>query len=103
VFFNLVEFVGHVVHSSALEGRNMIALFFMLGWDWYGFYKKRVGTRYAELLFFNLVEFAGHVVHSGVSGVRNIDALFSYLGGPGAVSIKSVSAHVTPDFSFCIQ
>jgi hypothetical protein len=28
----------------------MIALFFMLEWDRYGFEKKRAGTRYAELV-----------------------------------------------------
>ena len=37
-------------------------------WDRYGFHKKRVGTRYVELVFLNLVGPAGHVVHSVASG-----------------------------------
>jgi hypothetical protein len=40
----------------------------MLRWDLCGFYKKRVGTRYAELLFFLLVGSMRHVVHSRASG-----------------------------------
>jgi hypothetical protein len=48
----------------------------MLGWDWYGFDKKRARTRYAELLFLHLVGSAGHIMHFGVSGPRNVDATF---------------------------
>jgi hypothetical protein len=46
----------------------------MLGWDWYGFDKKRVGTRYAELVFLHPWE-----LHSGASGSRNFEALFFML------------------------
>jgi hypothetical protein len=60
--------VGHIVHSGGSGARNMIALFFMLGWDQYGFDKKCTGTHYAELVSLHPVESAGYVVHSGGSG-----------------------------------
>jgi hypothetical protein len=40
----------------------------MLGWDQYGFDKKRTRTRHTKLVFLHLVRYAGHVVHSGESG-----------------------------------
>jgi hypothetical protein len=58
----------------------MITLFFMLGWDRYGFNKKSNGTHYAELVFLHPFGYAGCVVHSGVSGARSVDT-FSCLGG----------------------
>jgi hypothetical protein len=58
-----------VVHSSASGSRNIDALFFMLGWDWYRIYKTRSGTRYAELVLLHSMGSAGHIVHSGASGV----------------------------------
>jgi hypothetical protein len=67
VLLHSVDSVGHVVHSGASGAGNVIALFFMLGWDWYGFDKKRTGTRYAELLFLHLVGSVGHIMHSGAS------------------------------------
>jgi hypothetical protein len=57
-----------------------MALFFMLGCDWYGFDKKHTGTRYTELVFLYPVGSAGHVLHSGASAERNMIALFLKLG-----------------------
>jgi hypothetical protein len=51
----------------------------MLEWDRYGFDKKRVGTRYAELVLLHPVGSAGDVVHPSASGAQNIDALFVML------------------------
>jgi hypothetical protein len=48
----------------------------MLGWDRYGFHKKRFSTCYAELLFFHPVRSAGQVVHFGESGERIIETIF---------------------------
>jgi hypothetical protein len=52
---HLVGAVGSVVHSGAFGAQNINALFFMLGWDWYGFDKNCTGTCYAELVFLHLV------------------------------------------------
>jgi hypothetical protein len=60
VFLHPVEFVGQVVHSGASTVRNVDAIHFMLGWDWYGFNKR---TRYAELVFLHPVASAGRIVH----------------------------------------
>jgi hypothetical protein len=70
---------GHVVHSGPSRTRNVIALFFMLDWDMYGYDKKRAKTFYAELMFLEPVGSAGHVVHSNASRARNMVALFFVL------------------------
>jgi hypothetical protein len=58
---------GHVVHSHAFGERNVITLFFMSGWDQYGFDIKRTETRYTELVFLHSMGSTGHIVHSGAS------------------------------------
>jgi hypothetical protein len=63
----------------------MIAIFFMLGWDRYGFDEKRAGTRFTEVVFLHRVGSAGHIGQSGV------------------VSMKSVLGHVTPNLCFCVS
>jgi hypothetical protein len=70
VFLHPVGSVGHVNHSGMSGARNVIALFFMHGWDQYGFIKNCSGTRYAKLLFLHLVGSTGHVMHSGAFGMR---------------------------------
>jgi hypothetical protein len=47
---------GDVVPSVACKMQNIDAVFFMLGWDRYGFHKKCVGTRYAKLVFLHAVQ-----------------------------------------------
>jgi hypothetical protein len=52
----------------------------MLGWDRYGFDKKRVETRYAELVFLHLMGSANLIVHSNVIGAQNVSTLFFMVG-----------------------
>jgi hypothetical protein len=39
------------VHFGASRVRNIDALFFMLGWDWYGIHINHAEIRYAERVF----------------------------------------------------
>jgi hypothetical protein len=68
VFLHPLGSANHVVHFGASAERNIDALFVILKWDWYGFNKKHVGTRYTEVVFLYQVGFVGHDVHSGASG-----------------------------------
>jgi hypothetical protein len=52
-------------HTGA---RIIDALFFILGWDRYGFDKMCARTCYTELVFLYSVGSAAHVVHSVASG-----------------------------------
>jgi hypothetical protein len=64
------------VHSGASRARNVDSLLFIVWWDRYGFHKKHVGTRFADLVFLHQVGSAGYVVHSGASRARNVDESF---------------------------
>jgi hypothetical protein len=68
-----------------------------------GFHKKRVGTRYVELVFLHPAGSAGHVMHNGVTGAQNIDTPFFILGWLSEVSKKRVSIHITRNMCFCIR
>jgi hypothetical protein len=57
------------VHFVASRARNVDALFFMLGWDWYRLEKKHAGTSYDELVFLHPMGSTDHVVPSGAFGV----------------------------------
>jgi hypothetical protein len=76
LFLHPVGSACHVVHSGASAVRNIDTIFFMLGWDQYGFHKNCAGTRYVELLFLHPVGSAGHIVHFRASGERIVDTLF---------------------------
>jgi hypothetical protein len=103
VFFHPVGSVSHVVHSGVAGARNGNVLFFMLGWDRYVFDKKRVGTRYAELVFLHPVGSAGQVVHSGASGKHNGHALFFMLLCDGTESTINMPRHVMLNLCFFMR
>jgi hypothetical protein len=67
----------------------------MIEWTRCDFNKKHTGTHYAEFVFLQPVGSAGHVVHSGMSRHKMSTHYFSWSVGPGVVSMKSVSGHVT--------
>jgi hypothetical protein len=52
----------------------------MLRWDRYGFDKKCVETRYAELVFLHPMGSANHVVHYDAIGAQNVGTLFFMVG-----------------------
>jgi hypothetical protein len=76
MFLHPVRSTGHVLNSGAFGQGNINILFSMLGWERYGFNKKRARTHYVELMFLRPVGFVGHVVYSGASEAQNVEALF---------------------------
>jgi hypothetical protein len=101
LFLHQAGSVGHVVNRGASGPRNGDRLFHASAR--YVFEKKRFGTRDVELVFFDTLGSVGHIVHSGVSGSETLTYYFSRSGGPGAVSIKSASRHVTLKLCYCIH
>jgi hypothetical protein len=91
------------VHSGGIETQKIDAIFFMLGWDRYGFDKRRIGTRYTELVLLHPVGSTSHVLHSVAYGMPNVNTLFSCLGGTKSDSIKSAHGHVTLNMYSCIR
>jgi hypothetical protein len=49
--------LGHITPnlSFASGAQNADTLFFLLGWDQWGFHKKLTGTRYTKILFLDPV------------------------------------------------
>jgi hypothetical protein len=45
-------FIGHVVHSGVSGPQNVDPLFFLLGWDRYGFDKNALGHVTPNLCFY---------------------------------------------------
>jgi hypothetical protein len=53
--------------------------FLLLGWDRYGFNKRRAGTCCIKLVFLHTVRSAGHIVHSGAPTAQIVGTLFFML------------------------
>jgi hypothetical protein len=81
------------LNSTGSTG-HIDALFFMLEWTRCGFYKKRGGTRYDELVFLHPLGFVGHVVPEH-PGCKMSMHYCSCSGGLHAVCRKSAAGHVT--------
>jgi hypothetical protein len=86
-FLHPVGSVGQLVHFRASGVQNVDTLFHarvLL----YGFDKKSVGTRFADLVFLHLLGSMGYIVHSRASMTQNVDTIFFMLGWHGTDSIK---------------
>jgi hypothetical protein len=102
VFLHPLGTTGHVVYSGASGASNVYTLFFMLGWNRFGFNKKRAVTCYAKLVFLHPVGSVGLIVHSHASGRETSTHYFSCSCGTVADSIKSTLEHVPPNLCFCL-
>jgi hypothetical protein len=98
--FHRVGSAGRIVHSVASGTLNINALFFLLEWDEYGFYKMRDGTPYTKLVFLHPMGYAGRVVHVVRPRRETSMHYFSCLGGTGTDSKNSTSRHVTLNLCF---
>jgi hypothetical protein len=88
------------VDFSVSRARNVIAEFFIIGWDRYGFDKKRTGTLYSEPMFLHLVGSVGHQVYFGAFWTQNKIALFSYLVETSTDSTISALGHIYAELVF---
>jgi hypothetical protein len=102
VFLHAGGSTGHVVHFGASGERNVDALFFMLGWDWYGFYKKVIVTHYAELVFLQHLGYEGYECIPVRPGRETSIYYFSCSVGTSTDSLKSMSGHIILNLCFWI-
>jgi hypothetical protein len=76
---------------------------FILGWPWYRYQKKRIGTHSDEYVFLHPMRYVGPVVNSSASGAQNIDALFLMLGWDRYKFHKKDAETRYVELVFCIR
>jgi hypothetical protein len=90
MFLHLVKSLGHVVHSGVPTPQNIDALFFMLRWARCDFHKKRVKSRYAELVFFASGAISGSCSGFwGVGAMKHQRTIFHSQVGPMQIPQKA--------------
>jgi hypothetical protein len=67
VVLHPVGSVGHIMHSGVFGPQNIDALFVVLQWEWYRFYRKRLDTVCRPCVL-HPVGSVAHVAHYGASG-----------------------------------